>query len=125
MRKIFSYFIVILLAVIAWAGSTTESDSSITESQIVTLSSEITAHYSDSSTSNLDLNLPRQFSSSSNSLRTVKRPNIGHKNSIGFIKVGKITNACFSNHTQQESFKNRHCFVKSSSWLIRLGKLII
>lgn len=128
MRRIFSCFIVILIVAIAWVGSTTESDSSIIESQIVSLSSEVTAHYIDSFTPNFDLNLPRQFSGTSNILRAnnaAKRSNIGHKNNIVFVKVGKVINVCCSNFILQESFKNRHLFVRSSSWLIRLGKLII
>lgn len=127
MRKIFSCFIVILVAAIVWAGYVTESGSSKIEGETVSLSSEITAHYLDSSSSNLDLNLPLQFSGT-NYLRTnntTKRPNFGHKNSIEYVKLGKIINACCYNFIQQESFKIRHRFAKSSSWLISLGKLII
>lgn len=127
MRKIFNCCIVILLATIVWLGYTTKSDSSVIENQTVALSTEITTHYLDASTSNLDLNLPRQFSGT-NYLRTnttVKRSNIGCKNNFEFVKSGKVINVCCSNFIQQESFKIRHRFAKSSSWLISLGKLII
>ena len=126
-RKIFSCFIFILLATIVWAGYTTESDSSVTKNQTKSLPSEITAHYLDSSTSNLDLNLPCQ-SSGTNYLRTnttVKRPNIGSKNNFEFVKSGKVVNVRICNFIQKESLSNHFCFAKSSSWLITLGKLII
>ena len=128
MRKIFSCIIVILVVAIVWVDYATESDSSVIENQTESLPSEITPHYIDSYTSNFELNSLCQSSGASNILQTnntVKRPNIRCKNCIEFVKAGKVINVCCSNFIQREALKNSRCFVKSSSWLIRLGKLII
>ena len=128
MRKIFSCFIVILVAAIVWVGYATESDLSVIENQTDSLPSEITSHYLSSSDSNFDLNFLRPSSGTSNILQTnniVRRPNIGCKNNIKCVEVGKVINVCCSSFIQRESLKKCHCFVKSSSWLIRLGKLTI
>jgi hypothetical protein len=126
-KKILKCLIVVLLATITMVGCATESDSTIVESQVNTSPTEIEAHYSDSSTADIDIHLARQITSVSNMLRaisTVKRANI-LKNNVEYLKAGKVVNVAIGNFVQQESFYNKHRFAKSSSWLISLGILII
>ena len=126
-KKILKCLIVVLLATITMVGCATESDSTIVESQVNTSPTEIEAHYSDSSTADIDIHLARQITSVSNMLRansTVKRAN-NLKNNVEYLKAGKVVNVAIGNFVQQESFYNKHRFAKSSSWLISLGILII
>lgn len=126
-KRILKFFIVILLTTIAIVGCAKESDPSNIKSQTNVFSSEIKVHYLESSISNIDLHLPSQYSSISNNVRahnTVKRTCNGHKNNFEFVKGGKVINVCISNFIQR-TFKHQHRFVKSASWLISLGKLVI
>lgn len=128
MRNFLKYIILIILATVALIGSANEFDSSIVESRTVTLSSEIDVHYQDSSKSYFDLYFPSQILGVNNVLRTpntIKRTRNGYKNNFEFVKVGKVINTKIDNLVQEFSFNHYHRFVKSVSWLISLGKLVI
>lgn len=127
-KKAFKSFILLLLTAIVFIGCNEESDSSIVDSQTSTMLSEVDTHHLDYSTPNISLHVTYQISSISNNSQVhnpVKRLSKGGRNSVEFVKAGKVFNACIGNLFQQESFKNRHRFVKSASWLISLGELII
>lgn len=128
MDKILRFFVLALLATVALVGCSTEFDSSVNASQTNASPSAIDVYDLDCATPNLELLLPRQYTGLTNAYRThttVKRPSNRHKNNIEFVKRGKVINVCLGNFVQQESFKNLHRFVRSATWLISLGKLVI
>lgn len=128
MGKIFKYFIGVTLAIAALIGYATQSDSSTITSQSDVVPTEIEVLHLSSSTPNFDLNLPNQTCNISNVLNahnTVERARYGHKNSTEYVKSGKVINLCIGSFVQQESFNIQHRFVKSASWLISIGILII
>ena len=133
--KKLKFFVLVIFATIALIGCTTKSDSIIIENQTNISYSDIDVQYFDIDvqcfdidTPDIDLNLPRQISGISNVHRVqnvVKRTNSWHKNNFEFVKGNKVINVYVSNIIQKESLNNLHRFVKSASWLITLGKLII
>ena len=128
MGKKLKFFILLIFATVALSGCTTKSDSIIVENRADISYSNIGVQYFDIDTPDIDLNLPRQISGISNVHRVqnvVKRTNSWHKNNFEFVKGNKVINVYVSNIIQKESLNNLHRFVKSASWLITLGKLII
>ena len=128
MGKKLKIFILIVLAAVALSGCTTRSGSTTIENQTLTSHYDIDAQYFDIDAPNVDLSLPRQVSGISNIHRVpnlLKRTNSWHKNNFEFVKSGKVVNVSISNFIQKDSLSNLHRFVKSASWLISLGKLII
>ena len=121
-------FILTVLAAIALVACTTKSDSIIVENRADISYSNIDVQCSDIDTPDIDLGLPRQISGIGNVHRVpnaLKRTNTWHKNNFEFVKGNKVINVCVCNFIQKESLNNLHRFVKSASWLITLGKLII
>ena len=128
MGKKLKFFILLIFATVALSGCTTKSDSIIVENRADISYSNIGVQYFDIDTPDIDLNLPRQISGISNVhsvQNVVKRTNSWHKNNFEFVKGNKVINVYVSNIIQKESLNNLHRFVKSASWLITLGKLII
>lgn len=128
MGKKLKIFILIVLAAIALVACATKSDSTTVESQALVSHSDIDVCYFDIDSPNLDLSLPRQISGISNIHRVpnvVKRTTSWHRNNFEFVKSGKVVNVCICDFIQKESLSYHHRFVKSTSWLISLGKLII
>ena len=128
MARILRLFILVLLTTVALVGCSTEFDSSANASHATAFPSAIDVFEIDCDTPSLELLLPRQNSGLTNVYRshyTVKRLSNRHKNNVEFVKGGKIVNVSLGNFIQQQSFKNLHRFVRSASWLISLGKLII
>lgn len=128
MGKKLKIFILIVLAAVALSGCTTRSGSTTIENQNLTSHSDIDVQYFDLDAPNVDLSLPRQISGISNIHRVpnvVKRTTSWHRNNFEFVKSGKVVNVCICDFIQKESLSYHHRFVKSTSWLISLGKLII
>ena len=128
MGKKLKFFILLIFATVALVGCTVETDSQVVENRADISYSNIGVQYFDIDTPDIDLNLPRQISGISNVHRVqnvVKRTNSWHKNNFEFVKSGKVVNVGISNFIQKESLSYLHRFVKSASWLITLGKLII
>ncbi len=128
-KNILKYFIPFVIVAITFIISGAErSDFINQESQADISYSDINVHYYDYDTPNADLNLPRQISGTSNIPRTLnvaKRTSNWHKNNFEFVKSGKVVNVCICNFDKKESLSYHLRFVKSASWLISLGKLVI
>ena len=128
MKKILRYIIPVLFATFFLVGNPWESDSLIVENQANALSTEIDDCYLDLPISYFDLAQPCQILGVNNVVRTqnsIKRTRNGHRSNFELEKVGKAINAKIDNLVQNNSFNHYHRFVKSVSWLISLGKLII
>lgn len=128
MGKKLKFFILLIFATVALVGCTVETDSQAVENQTNISCPNIDVQYFDLDAPNVDLSLPRQISGISNIHRVpnvVKRTTSWHRNNFEFVKSGKVVNVCICDFIQKESLSYHHRFVKSTSWLISLGKLII
>ena len=102
-------------------------DSAVSQIPADDYASEVSCYYSDISTSDSDIYLPRR-SSTTNTCRLqsiTKRTHNAFKNNFEFIKAGKIICAVTGSSVLQESLNIRVSFIEPAQRLISLGKLII
>ena len=102
-------------------------DSAVPQIPADDYASEVSCYYSDLSTSDSDIYLPRR-SSTTNTCRLqsiTKRTHNAFKNNFEFIKAGKIICAVTGSSVLQESLNIRVSFIEPAQRLISLGKLII
>ena len=127
MKYLLRFFVSIIFVAAAFVCGADSLESADTQIPVDDYASEVSCYYSDYSTADSDLYLPRR-SSTANSFRlqsTAKRTNNAHKNNVEFVKVGKIVNIGTGSFILQESLNIRTFFTEPAQQLIRLGKLII
>ena len=126
MSNLLKYLIPIIIA-IAFIDGVDKSDSVVLTDSVQDVSTEVEAFYSDYSSSDLDIYIPRRVSST-NVLRlqnTPKRANTTHRQNFKFMKAGKVVSIETSNFIQKKSQIIHSSFTKPVHRLISIGKLVI
>lgn len=126
MKNLLKFLIAIIFTVVFIDGID-KSDSVILTNSVQEITTEVEAFYSDYSSSNLDIYIPRRVSST-NVLQlqnTPKRANTTHRHNFEFMKAGKVISLETSNFIQKKSQIIHSSFTKPVHRLISFGKLII
>lgn len=127
MTKLLKYLIIFIFAG-AFINGIDKADSVIIlNNSIQEMNTEIEAYYSDHSTSDFEIYLPRRVSST-NVFRvqnTPKRSNTTHRHNFEFIKFGKVFSLGISNFIQKKPQIIHFSFTNPIHRLISFGKLVI
>ena len=126
MNYLLKYLIPIIIA-IAFINGADKSDSVILTERIQDVTTEVNAFFSDYSSSDFDIYLPRRVSSTNvlNFQISPKRANSSLRYNFEFIKSGKVISIEISNFIQKKSKIIHSSFTKPVLRLIRIGKLVI
>ena len=126
-KKFLRCFVSVIFVTAAFVCCADGLDSAVSHISADDYASEVSCYYSDISTSDSDIYLPRR-SSTTNTCRLqsiTKRTHNAFKNNFEFIKAGKIICAVTGSSVLQESLNIRVSFIEPAQRLISLGKLII
>ena len=126
MNYLLKYMIPIIIA-IAIIDGVDKSDSVILTNPIQDITTEVEAFYSDYSSSDFDIYLPRRVSSTNvlSLQNSPKRANSSIRYNFEFIKSGKVISLEISNFIQKKSQIIHSLFTKPVNRLISIGKLVI
>ncbi len=116
-----------IIIAIAIIDGVDKSDSVILTNPIQDITTEVEAFYSDYSSSDFDIYLPRRVSSTNvlSLQNSPKRANSSIRYNFEFIKSGKVISLEISNFIQKKSQIIHSLFTKPVNRLISIGKLII
>lgn len=121
------HLITIILAALAFAGCSKDSDLKTKENPMDNTPTELVSTYLSLSCLDSDIYFQRQISSTT-ALRVqnaTKRTSNANKNNLEFVKVGKIINTNILNLIHKKSLHQNISFIRPFHRMICLGKLVI